>query len=172
MLPPPVPASATASPAGTPKPTKVYEPLIGEIDMALFDSSSRSPERALPTLPLRPMLTPNTHTPSPNDDYTIPAHLFVNKPPISWEVTYMGPERTPSPPIGESRVTWAPKTKAEDRRRFLVPEPSVPEPKVKIEAQPGTALGGSSGEVFGPASRTRARVSNGGVGAGKGKARA
>ncbi|KAG8745877.1 hypothetical protein FRC12_014429, partial [Ceratobasidium sp. 428] len=80
--------------------------------------------------------------------------------------------RTPSPPIGESRVTWAPKTKTEDRRRFLEPEPSVPEPKVKIEAQPGTVLDGSSKEVFGPASRTRARVSNGGVSGGKGKARA
>ncbi|KAG9126461.1 hypothetical protein FRC07_003355, partial [Ceratobasidium sp. 392] len=157
MLPPPVPASATASP-GTPKPTKVYEPIIGEINMTLFESGSQSPERKLPALPLRPMLTPSAHILSPNDDnVAIPAHLFAHKPPVSWEVTYMGPERTPSPPIGESRRTWAPKTRVEDRRRYLEPEPSVPGSKIKVEGQTGLVLDNSSKDTFGPASRTRAR---------------
>ncbi|KAG8693254.1 hypothetical protein FRC08_009231 [Ceratobasidium sp. 394] len=173
MLPPPVPVSATASPA-TPKPTKLYEPLIGEFDVSLFAPTLvfQSPKRALPMLPPRPVLTPDAHiTSSKDEDVMVPAHLFAHNPLVSWEVAYMGPERTPSPPIGETRRTWAPKARAGDCSEFAEPEQPALDLKTGVEIQSGLAVDGFKGE-FGPASRTRARVSNVGVGIGKGKGRA
>lgn len=79
----------------------------------------------------------------------------------------MGPERTPSPPIGEMRLTWAPRPRPEERRRFVEPERSVPDVR-------GVSKGNGHEEGvlgYGPASRTRARVSSAGVD-NKGKGRA
>ncbi|QRW04227.1 hypothetical protein RhiLY_03226 [Ceratobasidium sp. AG-Ba] len=150
MLPPPLPVFASPSPV-TPKPTNVYRPLVGKLGTPLFPLSPRS----------------GAHTPTlKRDDVMIPANILAQNPFVSWQVTYMGPERTPSPPIGETRLTWAPKVKADERRRYVEPELSVPGPKVSGNVK---AQGGVSVEDFGPASRTRARVIVGGV---KGKGRA
>ncbi|KAG9104635.1 hypothetical protein FRC06_000399 [Ceratobasidium sp. 370] len=169
MLPPLVPVSATASPA-TPKPTKLYEPLIGDLDAPLFTPvpGFQSPKRTLPALPPRPVLTPDARIPSSNgENVTIPTHLFAYSPPVPWEVAYMGPERTPSPPIGVSRLTWAPNTGVEGPRRFVEPEQSV------LELKAGGLMVDNSKEEFGPALRTRARLSNViTTGTGKGKGRA
>ncbi|QRV90002.1 hypothetical protein RhiJN_18020 [Ceratobasidium sp. AG-Ba] len=151
MLPPPLPVSASPSPV-TPKPTKVYQPLVGKLGTPLFPLSPRS----------------GAHTPTlKRDDVMIPSNILAQNPFVSWQVTYMGPERTPSPPIGETRLTWAPKVKADERRRYVEPELSVPGPKVSgnVKAQGDVSL-----EESGPASRTRARVISAGGVKGKGRA--
>ncbi|KAF8606460.1 hypothetical protein BDV93DRAFT_542708 [Ceratobasidium sp. AG-I] len=175
MLPPPVPSSPA-----TPVPKRHYQPIVTDLDLAEYlnssstDSSSEE-EPTLPSLPLRPSLAPKNNTAyTPNSSYnkahhtTVPIYLMTSSPPDSWEVTLMGPERTPSPPIGEMRLAWAPRPRPEERRRFLEPERSVPD--MTVGAKVGERKEGAIG--YGPASRTRARVSSAGGADVKGKGRA
>ncbi|KDN48637.1 hypothetical protein RSAG8_02624, partial [Rhizoctonia solani AG-8 WAC10335] len=159
MLPPPIPSSPV-----TPVTSKGYHPIIRDLSPAEFGSpiprasavaTCDPPISAPPKLAIE---TGRAYAEPPRlsrpHNGTIPIYLMLNNSSPGWGPTHTNPERTPSPPIGAPRSSWA-------VRPATLPKCKEYEDVTKLEAQSAKSANEKAGYgQNGPASRTRARMSS------------